>query len=159
MPRPNSTRKLYPAQRPGTDADVDWLYPLYKLCLRPAISRTWGWDEGFQTASFRTHLSPKKFTVLMLDGKDIGGFMLVEHADHLWLEMLLIHPEYQKKGIGAGVIQQLQRQAAAVGKPLKLCVIKANPVKGFYEKLGFRLYQEDGAMYFMTWPESQSAGR
>lgn len=153
MPRSISTRKLYPAQRTGTDTDFDWLYSLYKLCLRPAVSLTWGWDEGFQNASFRTHLSPEKFTVLMLDGKNIGGFMLVEHDDHLWLEMLLIHPEYQNKGIGANVIRQLQRLAVAVGKPLKLCVIKANPVKGFYEKLGFQHYQEDEAVYFLAWPE------
>jgi ribosomal protein S18 acetylase RimI-like enzyme len=137
--------------RKGNADDKQWLYELYCQTLRPAIEQTWGWEEGFQMKQFNEHLKPDNFEILTIGGNPIGGFYVVENADHFWLEMLLINPSYQSKGIGNKVIKQIQRMSAAKKKPLKLCVIKSNPVQPFYEKLGFRVYEEDKAFYKMIW--------
>ena len=138
--------------RKGEASDKDWLLDLYRATLRSAIENTWGWDEAFQQENFNIHLSPEKFEIISINDNHIGGFLLVEEVDNLWLEMLLIHPDHQGMGVGKKVIEQLQRQSITKNKVLKLSVIKANPVKLFYEKLGFQLYEEDEAMFKMVWP-------
>ena len=98
--------------RKGEAKDQSWLFELYRLTLGPAIELTWGWDEGFQQENFNLHLAAEKFEILMIEQNNIGGFVLEEHEDHLWLEMLLIHPGYQRKGIGTRIMKQLQRESA-----------------------------------------------
>lgn len=137
--------------RKGEAKDQSWLFELYRLTLGPAIELTWGWDEGFQQENFNLHLAAEKFEILMIEHNNIGGFVLEEHEDHLWLEMLLIHPGYQRKGIGAQIMKQLQRESVAKNKVLKLSVIKANPVRQFYLKLGFCQYEDDGSFYKLQW--------
>jgi ribosomal protein S18 acetylase RimI-like enzyme len=135
--------------RKGKADDKQWLYELYCQTLRPAIEATWGWDDEFQFKLFREHLKPEKFEIVLIEDKPIAGFYLVEHADHFWLEMLLIHPGYQRRGIGKRIVKQIQRRSASENRALKLSVIKANPVRLFYEKLGFSVYDEDIAFYQM----------
>ncbi|MBK8816142.1 MAG: GNAT family N-acetyltransferase [Methylococcaceae bacterium] len=135
--------------RKGKTSDKQWLFELYSLTLRAAIEATWGWDVEFQFNLFSEHLQPEKFEILLIEDKPIGGFYVVQHADHFWLEMLLIHPGYQGRGIGKRIVRQIQRTSASKNKVLKLCVIKANPVRLFYEKLGFKVYDEDKAFYQM----------
>lgn len=142
---------IFYSLRTGQASDNDWLFSLYCQALRPAIEKTWGWDEVFQRNNFSTHLSPEKFDIMVLEGKPIGGFMMDERKDYLWLEMLLINPDYQRKGIGSKVMKQLQQEAITQNKPLKLSVIKANPVKPFYEKLGFMVEAEDKAFFQLIW--------
>lgn len=137
--------------RKGRITDKDWLYELYCSTLRPAIETTWGWDEAFQLNAFNEHLSPDNFEIIFIADNNIGGYCLFEKDDHLWLEMLLIHPDFQRKGIGKSVIKEIQIQAKSKNKPLKFSVIKTNPVKPFYEKLGFSVYGEDKAFYQMVW--------
>jgi GNAT superfamily N-acetyltransferase len=147
---------VYYSLRKGQEADKDWLYDLYSLTLRPAIEKTWGWDEAFQKASFSEHLSPEKFEILTIEGNNIGGFMLEEREDCLWLEMLLIDQAYQRRGIGSRLIRQLQREAARKNKPLKLSVLKKNPVLPFYHKLDFWDEGEDEASYRMIWSDPKN---
>ncbi len=139
------------ALRKGEADDKAWLFELYCSTLRPAIELTWGWDEAFQLNQFSDSLAPENFEILLLEGKPIGCFCLVENEGHFWLEMLLIHPNYQRRGIGKRVIRQIRRLSASKNKTLKLGVIKANPVRQFYEKLGFTVYDEDGAFYRLSW--------
>jgi ribosomal protein S18 acetylase RimI-like enzyme len=121
--------------------------------LRSAIEKTWGWDEAFQFNEFNKHLSPDKFEIIYIADSNIGGYCLFEKDDHLWLEMLLIHPDYQHKGIGKSIMKEIQKQSATKNKPLKLSVIKTNPVRLFYEKLDFGVYDVDKAFYQMTWAD------
>jgi len=120
--------------RKGNTDDKLWLYELYCLTLRPAIELTWGWDNDFQFNQFSEHLKPENFEILLIGDKPIGGFYVVENDDHFWLEMLLIHPSHQGKGIGKQVIQQFQTASVSKNKAFKLCVIKVNPVRLFYER-------------------------
>jgi GNAT superfamily N-acetyltransferase len=140
----------YTIRKGNTDNRL-WLYELYCLTLRPAIERTWGWDNDFQFNLFSEHLKPENFEILLIGNKPIGGFYVIEKDDHFWLEMLLIHPSHQRKGIGKRILQRIQTTSSSKNKKIKLCIIKANPVRPFYEKLGFRVYDEDEVFYQMVW--------
>ncbi len=135
----------------GKSSDRGWLYNLYKKTMRSCIEATWGWDEKFQSSGFNGNLKATDWKIISINGVDVGGFVLVERYDHLWLEMILIKPEYQHKGIGRKVVSYIQSIAESKSLPLRLSVIRNNPVKPFYLKLGFSQYAEDVAFYKLQW--------
>ena len=55
----------------------------------------------------------------------------------------------QRKGIGSRVIQALLRLARKKSKPVTLAVMKINPARALYERLGFRITHEDEYKVYM----------
>jgi len=137
--------------RNGNQYDKEWLYNLYCRTMKPSIEATWGWNEKFQADGFSSNLAPSMFRIITIDEQNIGGFCLKEKNDHFYLEIILIDPKHQKKGIGKSVMNNMMSIAKNKNLPLKLSVIKKNIVKGFYEKLGFFQYDEDENFYRMKW--------
>ena len=137
--------------RGGTQSDRAWLYALYCKTMRSCIEATWGWDEEFQVAGFSNNLMPESWKIISNNFGDIGGFVLNEKDDHLWLEMIIVEPDYQKNGVGQRTMVFIQNLAAKKFLPLRLSVIKANPVKPFYVNLGFIQYSEDESFYKLEW--------
>ncbi len=138
--------------RQGTKFDESWLYQLYCTTMRMHIEKTWGWDEQFQRGGFKNNLLPDKFKIVVLDGNDIGAYLVDEEEEHFWIEMLLIQPDMQKQGVGTKILNMLQAESQKHQKPLRLNVIKVNPAIQFYSRLGFVVYEEDDAFYKMEWP-------
>ena len=133
--------------RQASDLDEEWLYDLYCTTMRTYIEKTWGWDETFQKNGFRTNLCPTKFNIVVVGDEDVGAYLMNEEPDHYWLEMMLIDPMWQRKGLGSNIIRGLQVSADQNDRLLKLSVIKVNPVKDFYTRLGFEVYEEDQHFY------------
>lgn len=142
--------------RQGSKSDEGWLYQLYCATMRVHIEKTWGWDEQFQRNGFIKHLSPEKFKIVVVKGNDAGAYLVTEEEDHFWLEMLLISPTNQNQGIGIRIINRLKNESRKSHKPLKLSVIKVNPAKQFYLRLGFEVYEQDDAFYKMEWVYSKA---
>jgi GNAT superfamily N-acetyltransferase len=137
--------------RYGIANDKDWLYALYCKTMKPCIEATWGWDKQFQIEGFKNNLAPIYWQIINDGRDDLGGFVLKEKPDHLWLEMIIIDPVHQKRGIGRTLLTFIKECAIEKQLPLRLSVIKANPVVPFYQKLGFRQYDEDDAFYKLEW--------
>jgi RimJ/RimL family protein N-acetyltransferase len=55
----------------------------------------------------------------------------------------------QRQGIGTSVIQQVLDEARRSGKPVALQVLKVNPARRLYERLGFSVTGENETLYFM----------
>ena len=136
--------------RKGEPKDMGWLYQTFKVTMQRFIQETWGWDELLQEHSFHDNLPAKSFTIATLDG-DVGALNLREKTDHLWLEMLLVLPEYQGRGIGRQMLEHAQREARKAQKPLRLSVLKLNPAHGFYRHMGFEQSALDQWSYKMQW--------
>ena len=60
-------------------------------------------------------------------------------------------PEHRQRGTGTLLIQELQMQAAAAKRPLRLQVIRFNRAVGLFERLGFRRSSETGTHFQMEW--------
>ncbi len=70
--------------------------------------------------------------------------------------MLLVSNKVQRKGLGTAIIKKLQTGSERSGKPLKLSVIKVNPAKEFYCRLGFHVYDQDESFFKMKWAYDKS---
>jgi len=65
---------------------------------------------------------------------------------------LAVKVDYQGRGIGTAVIEELNRQAGECGLPLTLSVLKGNPAKALYDRLGFIVTKEEDTRYWMELP-------
>jgi len=135
--------------RQATDDDLDFLYAMHVATMKEYVDQTWGWDDAFQESVFRERYAPVQIQVIAFDGKDIGMISLEEREDDIFLRAIEILPEYQGKGIGTTIIQQVINDAALKLKPVHLQVLKVNPVKGLYERLGFSVIEETDTHFIM----------
>jgi len=140
--------------RQGELADMAWLYQTFKQTMQSFIAQTWGWDELLQEHSFYENLPAKTFSIATVDQWDMGALNLREKADHLWLEMVLVLPEFQGQGIGRFMLEYAQEQARKAQKPLRLSVLKLNPAHSFYRHMRFEQSAFDQWSYKMQWHSS-----
>ena len=55
---------------------------------------------------------------------------------------IYILPEHQSRGIGTHLVSELLAGARAAGLAVRLRVLKGNPARRLYEKLGFTVTRE-----------------
>ena len=137
--------------RAGCRDDTEWLYQLFKETNSGFIETSWGWDELLQRESFFSSLPGSGFTILEKDGEPVGGFNLVKKKDHLWLELLIIKPQWQGKGFGTVLLDEAKSTAKKIGLPIKLSVLKNNPAADFYLEREFTVDSDDSKSIKMTW--------
>jgi len=135
----------------GNSCDHSWLFSIYEQSLRPCIEKSWGWNDEYQHDGFKKNLSPEKWMIINTDSRRIGGFVLDRKIDHYWLEMVIVVPGFQKQGVGRYVIEHCKELSTKYSLPLQLGVIKTNPVKEFYLKLGFTQCSEDDSFFRMMY--------
>jgi ribosomal protein S18 acetylase RimI-like enzyme len=123
--------------RPALWNDSPTLYRLLREALGPYIEQLWGWDEAFQQERWVRVFEPARWQVISEGEVALGGLELEHCPDELYLGNLLIFPEHQSRGIGTTVVQGLLAAAHAEGKPVRLQVLKVNPARGLYARLGF----------------------
>jgi GNAT superfamily N-acetyltransferase len=135
--------------RPATEDEREFIFDIYKATLRPYVEWAWGWDEAFQRDGFWKHHPIDQFRVVTV-GDTIAGGIHVELQETLnYIRMIFLLPEFQRHGIGAELLLGEIARATAAGKQLHLTVIKINPAKKLYDRLGFVVVEEDDATYEM----------
>jgi len=135
--------------RHATNDDFDFLYAMHVATMRDYVDQTWGWNDEFQESVFRERYTPAQIRVITFDGRDIGMISLEERDDDVFLRAIEILPSHQNQGIGAGIIQQIINENAARRKPVLLNVLKVNPAKRLYERLGFSVIEETDTHFIM----------
>jgi ribosomal protein S18 acetylase RimI-like enzyme len=117
--------------------------------MRDYVEQTWGWDEDWQRAYFHMRFDPVKNRVVVLDGRDVGVISVQRQEEAVHLSTLYILPRYQGQGIGTQLLNDLLAAAFREGLPVTLRVLKVNPAKRLYERLGFVVVEEDEVRYVM----------
>ena len=135
--------------RAATQEDAGFLYNLLKTTMQQYVAQTWGWDERWQQEHFRESFEPSKERVVVLGGQDIGVISVEQKEDEVFLSKIYIHPEYQGQGIGTHLINSILDQAFHSGLPVTLQVLKVNPAKRLYGRLGFVEVGETETHYLM----------
>jgi len=127
-----------------------------------------GWDEdriseflGMQYEAQREFLGSDHRNasdeVILSDGKPVGR-LIVERGEHeiRCVELALL-PEYRSRGLGTQLIRELQTEATAANKPLRLQVIRFSRAVGLFERLGFARTSESGTHFQMEWTPASAA--
>lgn len=123
--------------RPALWSDDQLLYRLLREALGPYVTILWGWDEAFQQERWAQVFDPSRWQVIADGRTEVGGLELEQRSSEVYLANLMIFPEHQRRGIGTAVIQRLLSTAHAEGRPVRLQVLKGNPARALYARLGF----------------------
>jgi ribosomal protein S18 acetylase RimI-like enzyme len=136
--------------RAAFEKDVDFLYSLHVATMKQYVDQVWGWEDVYQESLFRKNYVPANIQIIEYDDKDIGMLSVEERAGDVFLSTIEIRPEYQSKGIGTAIIKKIVADSAKKTKPVTLQVLKVNPAKGLYERLGFEVVEETKTHYRMS---------
>jgi GNAT superfamily N-acetyltransferase len=69
--------------------------------------------------------------------------------DARFLKQIFIDAPFQRRGIGTEIIHRLIGRANRAGQQVTLGVVKINPARHLYERLGFRTTHEDDRKFYM----------
>lgn len=146
--------------RATTEGDADFLYHVLKATMQTYVHLTWDWTEADQRARFRAEFEPGKDQIVVLAGQDIGVICVEEGESEVFLDKIYILPAYQRQGIGTHLIRDVLERAFQDGLPVRLRVLKVNPARKLYERLGFVEIDETESSYVMvaTPPERGEKG-
>jgi ribosomal protein S18 acetylase RimI-like enzyme len=120
--------------------------------MRVYAEQVWGcWSESKTRKYFSESLSHGLFQSILEDGLRVGVVSVEIHNVHYQLEQLYIEPSHQNRGLGESVVRIVIAKAVTNSMPVKLRVLRPNPAKRFYERLGFVVTKSTEERYFMEY--------
>ena len=134
--------------RPAATADFDYCERLYFANME-RINRELNLDRNAQLISFRRQWSSGEVRIIVFDGADIGWLQSAPREGTLFLGQLFVDAAHQGHGIGTAVMHSLIGEATARNQAITLGVVKINPAKRLYDRLGFRVTDEDDRKFYM----------
>jgi ribosomal protein S18 acetylase RimI-like enzyme len=112
--------------------------------MRPYVEATWDWDDRAQEVLFDESFAPERCRIIQVAGEDAGVLTVEESEQQIWLELIEIHPRWQRAGIGTSIVRSLLQRGAETRKPVSLRVLRTNTsARSLYERLGFAAVRED----------------
>ncbi len=150
--------RLKPAERgaytlrPRTPEDGEFLRRAHHEGLRPWVEATWGWDEVTQAGFIKTWLEVGTPAIVLVGGEPAGYLETSTHETAVELTNVVLLPAFQGRGIGTRIVQDVIEQATAQRLPVRLQVLRANPARALYERLGFRTLEESDLRVKMLRP-------
>ncbi|HEX7034428.1 MAG TPA: GNAT family N-acetyltransferase [Pseudomonadales bacterium] len=141
---------------PATPQDLDWLIGLRLITMAEHFERA---GEHLTTEDQRARVLRDFDAIrIVMVGSERVGMLKVTRLPDLWhLVQIQILPVHQRKGLGGRLIQALLQDASQAGVPVVLRVLKVNPAKRLYDRLGFRVTAEYGNSYEMRFEPARAA--
>jgi ribosomal protein S18 acetylase RimI-like enzyme len=132
--------------------DMDFVFALHRLTMRAYVERIWGWDDAEQRARFADYYPTAERRIVVVDGADVGALTIDYRPDAVFVVNIEILPAFQGRGLGAQILTDIIRRAQDDGVPIELQVLKINPARRLYQRLGFQVTGETETHYLMRCP-------
>ena len=136
------------ALRPAQPQDFAFCQRLYFECM--------GWiiqalklDVTRHSESFTRQWRLTEVRIITVAGEDVGWLQTALVDDAVFLGQFYLDGRFQRQGIGGGVMHLLIEEATQAQKAVTLGVVKINPARRLYERLGFRVTHEDQHKVYM----------
>ena len=98
-------------RRTATSSDTEFARGAHHAAYRDVVSRQFGeWDEALQDRLFEEKWIPDKFEIVLCDGNRCGFLSIEDHPDHIYVNEIVISPQFQGRGIGSRLLnEEMQR--------------------------------------------------
>ena len=103
-----------------------------------------------QESMFRRLWNPRQVCIIQADGTDVGWLQSVVSKSEHMLGQIFVDAPFQRRGIGTEVLRRIIAEASRLELPIRLAVVKFNPSRRLYERLGFKVTHEDERKVYMT---------
>jgi ribosomal protein S18 acetylase RimI-like enzyme len=134
--------------RPATEADIPFLLELRRQTMSEHL-RASGVEPSESERRERVLASFECAEIILLTGMPIGLLKVVRSPDEWELVQIQILPEKQGRGFGSTILEKLLADAVQARVAVSLSVLKANPARQLYERLGFRIVRQNDRAYEM----------
>jgi len=134
--------------RPALDQDFEYCRRLYFGEMRWIIEEL-HLDRTAQETSFRQQWNPAQVRMMALDGTDVGWLQTITQDGEFFVAQMFVDGPFQRRGIGTEVMKRLIGEATESNLPVRLNVVRINPARRLYERLGFRVTHEDERKFYM----------
>ena len=141
--------------RPSTRDDDAFLFRLF-ASTRPELCSLQlddgqkqaliGMQFNAQRQQYDTCYPQAENCIILRPEAPVGRILVNRSAREITLIDIALLPECRNAGIGTALIRTLLIEATGERKPVRLHVLKSNPAKRLYERLGFTL-AADQSMY------------
>jgi GNAT superfamily N-acetyltransferase len=106
-------------------------------------------DRTAQETSFRQQWHAAQVRIIVLGGTDVGWLQAITQDNELFIAQMFVDGPFQRRGIGTEVMRRLIGEANEANLAVRLNVIRINPARRHYERLGFRVTHEDDRKSYM----------
>lgn len=129
--------------RRATVTDTKFLWEVFRVSMKDYITQTRGeWKEQREESQFRQQLDLSAAQVIESKNLDVGFIMAPTKDNARWIHTICIVLEHQNRGIGTEVVRSVIAEAERQNMPLYLSVLKVNPARRLYERLGFVVIED-----------------
>jgi ribosomal protein S18 acetylase RimI-like enzyme len=134
--------------RAAGGADLDWLVDL-RIRTMGAYLEASGDVLSRAEQQARVEQDFDCIRIVALEGEAIGMVKVVRRSGEWRLVQIQLDAAHQCRGIGGSIVAALLAEARAAGAAVTLSVLKVNPAKRLYDRLGFRVVDETDRSYDM----------
>lgn len=149
------------ALRAAAPGDDDFRFSVY-ASTRADELRAWGWSPEQRDAFLKLQFSAQERgyqscfpdadrSLICLDQRAVGLVTVQRSATEIRLIDIALLPDARGRGLGGQVLRLLQDEAEISGRPLRLQVLKTNPARRWYIRLGFSRVTDHGLHEEMEW--------
>jgi ribosomal protein S18 acetylase RimI-like enzyme len=153
--------------RPVTAADREFLVSVYAGSRAAELAQV-AWDDAQKDAFIRWQFERQeeeynqrypgaRYDVILVDNVPAGRIWVGLDEKQIRLLDIAILAEFQNRGVGTYLLQQLKDEAAREKKSLRHMVFVLNDnAYRFYERLGFSTIEDLGGYKHMEWVPGES---
>ncbi len=132
--------------RSALEPDAGFAYEVRESSMRQYVVATWGeWSEVEVRRQIAEDIRLARLSVVEMDNKPVGILRVDEHPGHIDIDQMFLRPEHQRKGIGTVLLERVLDRASQRKVPVKLWVLRVNPARALYERLGFTVFEATAA--------------
>jgi len=151
------------ALRAAEPEDYEELLRIYASTRAAELAQVTWWDDAQKLAFCRAQYDAQKseyearypgaeYDLILLEGRPAGRLWVGRDAEEIRLLDIALLPEAQGQGVGAALVGALIEEARASGRKLRHMVFMLNEgALRFYERLGFRVFEDLGGYLHMEW--------
>ena len=147
--------------RPAQTDDEGFLFDLYASTREEEIVGA-GLDDAqkemflrlqftAQQQHYRAVASFLEHQIILIDHRPAGRILVMRTEGEIRLSDIALLAEHRNRSIGTLLIRELQREALAAEKPLRLHVAHFNRAIRLYRRCGFVTIEDTGSHLFMEW--------
>jgi ribosomal protein S18 acetylase RimI-like enzyme len=110
-----------------------------------------------QDLYYRANYANASYQVILVDDQPAGRLYVARWPDEIRIMDIALLAAFRGRGVGTHLLTDLQREATAEGKPLRIHVERFNPALSLYGRLGFRLVEDRGVYLFLEWSPDRAS--
>ena len=134
--------------RPAAETDMPFLLELRRRTMTDhQLASGVRYTEDEQRERVLTRFECAQ--IILLSGEPVGLLKVARDGAQWQILQIQIAPGQQRGGLGGWIVQSVIDDAKRAGASLRLRVLKANPARRLYERLGFRIVKEQAHAYEM----------